>query len=123
MRAAQRALHLGVGVLRKTQRADGSWEGPCDMGPIITANAVTVLHHLGHLTRDDGQQAARWLRSQQRHDGSWVLYPTAREGNVGATACAWAALHLCAPDTSATEIARARAFIDRSGGLSRVLAG
>jgi squalene cyclase len=110
-------------VLRKTQRADGSWEGPCDMGPVITAQAVVVLHHLRQLTSADAAQAARWLRTQQRPDGSFVLYPTARAGHVGATASAWAALHLTAPDESRDAIARARSFIEKEGGLDRIVDG
>ncbi len=123
LRAATRAVERGARVLRSTQRVDGSWAGPCDMGPIITAQAVVALAHLGRLTPGDGAAAARWLRAQQRPDGSYPLFPSAACGHAGATASAWAALHLADPTRSADAIARARAFVDANGGVAGVVSG
>ncbi|MBL8950368.1 MAG: DUF2236 domain-containing protein [Myxococcaceae bacterium] len=123
VRAARRAVERAARVLRSTQRADGSWEGPCDMGPSTTAQAVVALARLKRLSPEDAASAARWLRAQQRPDGSYPLYPSARVGHLGATASAWAALHLTAPGESAEAIARARAWVDRHGGLQGVVEG
>jgi squalene cyclase len=119
--SAGRALERAVRVVRTTQRADGSWDGNCDMGPLSTAQAVVVLQRMGQLLPADAQAAARWLRSQQRPDGSFVMFPAAPRGHIGATAAVWAALHLAAPKESEAAIAKARAFIDGNGGVGAVI--
>nr|UXE44853.1 hypothetical protein Hi04_10k_c3807_00018 [uncultured bacterium] len=119
----QRALQRAVRVQRAMQRKNGSWDGPCYMGPATTAQAIVVLQHLGHLSPSDAAAAARWLRSQQRPDGSFVMYPSAAVGHVGATASGWAALHVTAPQQSADAIKAARAFVDANGGLTAVVDG
>lgn len=119
----QDAVRRAQRVLWQTQREDGAWESMGDMGPSPTAQVVVALHHLGRLDPQDAAEAARWLRSQQRKDGSFILYPFARKGDVGATACVWAALHVTAPGESAEAITKARAFIDQQGGEKRVLEG
>lgn len=117
------ALERACSVLRRSQREDGAWESQGDMGPVPTAQVVVALHHLGVLSPEDAREAARWLRAQQRRDGAFVLRPFAPEGDAGATACCWAALHVCAPDESAEAIVRARAWLEAHGGEARVLAG
>lgn len=119
----RRALRRAQRVFWQTQLPDGSWDAMGDMGPSPTAQVVIGLQHLGALEPDDAVDAARWLRSQQRLDGSFVLHPFAREGDVGATACAWAALHLAAPAESAAAIARARSWLEARGGERRILEG
>ena len=93
------------------------------MGPVPTAQVLVSLHHLGRLNSGDAAEAARWLRAQQRTDGSFLPYPYAKEGDPGATACAWAALHVTGQQANADAIARARAWLDRHGGVDRVIAG
>jgi squalene cyclase len=121
--SAHRALDRAVRVVRTTQRADGSWDGNCDMGPSSTAQAVVVLHRMGQLAPTDAAAAARWLRAQQRPDGSFVMFPAAPKGHIGATAAAWAALHVAAPKESEKAIAKARDFIDANGGVNAVISG
>src|SRR3954452_24172557 len=43
--AAGRARRL----LWQTQRGDGSWDAPCDLGPSCTAQALVALHFAGRL--------------------------------------------------------------------------
>ena len=102
------ALDRAREVLWRTQRPDGSWESPCDMGVAPTAQVLVVLHHAGALAAQDAADGARWLRARQEPDGSYRSHPTARAGDLGTTASVWAALHLCAPDDSADAIAAAR---------------
>ncbi len=108
-------------VLWDSQRSDGSWESPGDMGPVPTAEVLVALHHVGRLDPRDAAEGARWLRGCQAADGSFVAYPSAPIGDLGATACVWAALHVAAPAESAEAIGRARAFVDRGGGLPAVV--
>lgn len=119
--AVHAALERARDVLWRTQGDDGSWDSPGDMGPMPTAQVLVALHHVGRLSSDDAAQGARWLRARQATDGSFRSYPTAPEGDLGATASAWAAMHVCAPGESAEAIARARGYIDAQGGTGAVV--
>jgi squalene-hopene/tetraprenyl-beta-curcumene cyclase len=118
--AVPAAVDRASEVLWQTQRPDGSWESRCDMGAMPTAQVLVALHHAGCLTRADAAAGARWLRARQAVDGSYRSHPIADVGDLGATASAWAALHLCAPEDSADAIARAREWIDAQGGTAAV---
>jgi squalene-hopene/tetraprenyl-beta-curcumene cyclase len=120
--AVRTAIERGQRVLRHSQRDDGSWESPGDLGPVSTAQVLVALHHLGRLSPRDAAEGARWLRAQQCDDGSFVLYPSAAGGDPGATACTWAALHVTAQPENAPAIARARAWLEQHGGTRRVVA-
>jgi squalene-hopene/tetraprenyl-beta-curcumene cyclase len=121
-RAAVRdALARAREVLWRTQRPDGSWESLCDMGVIPTAQVLVALRAAGCLTPADAADGARWLRARQEADGSYRSHPTATEGDLGATASAWAALHVCAAADSVDQVARARAYVDSHGGTAAVV--
>ncbi len=119
--AIRAALDSAREVLWRTQRPDGSWESLCDMGAIPTAQVLVALHAAGALDPVDAADGARWLRSRQADDGSYRSHPTAAEGDLGATASAWAALHVCVPDASAEAIARARDWVEAHGGTAAVV--
>src|SRR5690606_2101160 len=116
------ALERAQRAFKRTQRQDGTWESMGELGSISTSQVVIALHWLGALEPEDGREAARFLRTQQLPDGGYVLHPYAEEGNLGATACAWAAMTLVDPAGSDEAIRRARAWIDARGGLPRVIA-
>ncbi len=115
------ALDRAREMLWRAQRPDGSWESPCDMGVAPTAQVLVALHHVGALSPDDAAAGARWLRARQGSDGSYRSHPTATRGDLGTTASAWAAFHLCAPDDSADAIAAARAYVEGEGGTAAVV--
>lgn len=120
--AVRAALHRGQDVLWRSQRPDGSWESLCDMGAIPTAQVLVGLHAAGALTPADAADGARWLRARLQDDGSYRSHPTATEGDLGATASAWAALSSCAPGESGEAIARVRGWVDAHGGTPEVVA-
>ena len=119
--AVRAALERARDVLWSTQRSDGAWDSPGDMGPMPTAQVLVALHHVGRLSPEDAAEGARWLGARQAPDGSFRSYPTAPQGDLGATASAWAAMHVCAPQDSAEAIARARAYVDARGGTAAVV--
>ncbi len=105
----------------RTQRLEGEWESMGDMGPMPTCQVLICLKSLGALDPNDARDAARYLRAQQNADGSFLLRPYAQEGDLGTTACAWAALQVCDPEGSAEAIARAHAWFSARGGLPQVI--
>lgn len=114
----QLAVDRAHRVLWKSQRPDGSWDCPADIGAWVTAQVVVVLRWLGRLNPDDTQGAAKWLAGQQRPDGSFTVHRYAKEGDLGATACGWAALHLC----GATDAAgKAQRWVEARGGTRAVI--
>ncbi|MBV9803390.1 MAG: hypothetical protein JO130_09380 [Solirubrobacterales bacterium] len=119
--AVRDALERAQELLWRHQRPDGSWESLCDMGVAPTAQVLVALNHAGALSAHDAADGARWLRTRQDSDGSYRSHPTASHGDLGTTASAWAALHICAPQDSAEGIAAARAYVDRNGGTRAVI--
>lgn len=114
----QFALDRATRVLWNTQRADGSWDCPGQVGAWVTAQCVTVLKYLRRLDDADTRAAATWLSSQQRPDGSFAIHAYSTRGDLGTTAAGWAALHLCGASGPA---AKAKAWVDSNGGVPGVL--
>lgn len=117
------AIARGQRVLLSTQREDGSWDERSNIGASSTANVLVALQWAGLLPEEDLREGARWLRSQQRKDGSFEPHPFANRGDLGTTAQAWAALHLAPGEENARAAARAEAFVKKNGGVDAVLAG
>ncbi|MFT3713227.1 MAG: oxygenase MpaB family protein [Archangium sp.] len=114
----QLAVDRAQRVLWKTQRSDGSWDTPGEVGPWVTSQVVAALRYLKVLDDADTSGAAKWLALQQNTDGSFGIHPYSKSGELGSTACAWAALHLCGATDAA---AKAKKWIDQHGGVSAVL--
>jgi squalene cyclase len=116
--AVQLALDRAQRVLWKTQRADGSWDAKGDVGAWVTAQVVAMLRYVQALNPADTAAAVTYLTGQQRADGGFAIHPYSHDSELCATACGWAALHLC----QATEAAaKARAFVQSHGGVSAVI--
>jgi hypothetical protein len=116
------AIARAHAVMARTQGADGAWRSFCDQGPAATAQVVVGLRYVGRLDATDAADAARWLERHQRSDGSFVAHPFAASGDLGATACAWAALVAAGRAEDADSVRRARAFVESHGGASALVA-
>lgn len=114
--ALQAAIQRSQSALLRSQLPDGSWDERSDVGPVSTAMVLVALDWLGHLSVADRAAGARWLRSQQRSDGSFVGRPFARRGDLGTTAVARTALLLDDAKESREAAARALAFVQKEGG-------
>ncbi|APR80587.1 Squalene--hopene cyclase [Minicystis rosea] len=116
--ALDEAIARAAAHLRAEQRADGSWDEPCDAGPTTTAHALVALHALGRIDGDLRARTLRYLAGTQREDGAFEAYPDAGEPDVGATASVIAAL-ACLAERDMR--ARAEAWLDTHGGHDAVV--
>ncbi|MBK7859940.1 MAG: DUF2236 domain-containing protein [Archangiaceae bacterium] len=112
------AIAEAQALLWSRQREDGSWNVAADMGPACTAQVTVALAYAGVLTDEERGAVTRWLRAQQREDGSFLPYPYARAGGLSATACAWAAFTVCGVGVNDPALQRARAYVEANGGLA-----
>ncbi len=98
------------------QAPAGWWKGELRTNVTMDAEDLLLRQFLGILHEDELEQSARWIRSQQRSDGTWATYPGG-PGNLSVTVEAYVALKLAGDDIHAPHMCRARDFVLESGGL------
>src|SRR5215475_8867473 len=82
----------------------------------MDAEDLLMREFLGIRGARETEAAARWIRSQQRDDGTWATFHGG-PGDLSTTVEAWVALRLAGDPEDAPHMARASAFILGSGGL------
>jgi squalene-hopene/tetraprenyl-beta-curcumene cyclase len=115
---AAEALRAAVEHLRRLQHPDGYWKGELATNVTMDAEDLLLREFLGIRRPGETEEAARWIRSQQRADGSWANFPGG-PGDLSTTAEAWVALRLAGDPVEAEHMARAQAFVLALGGLER----
>ncbi|MDT4911696.1 MAG: squalene-hopene/tetraprenyl-beta-curcumene cyclase [Pseudonocardiales bacterium] len=98
------------------QAPAGWWKGELRTNVTMDAEDLLLRQFLGILQPVDLEDAARWIRSQQRADGTWANYPGG-PGDVSTTIEAYAALRLAGDQPDAVHMRRAREFVVGSGGI------
>ena len=112
----QACLDAAVDHLRSLQHEDGWWKGDLATNVTMDAEDLMLRHFLGVATPQTDAETARWIRSQQRDDGTWATFPGG-PGDVSTTIEAWVALRMAGDDPSADYMTRAASFVRREGGL------
>ena len=102
--------------LVERQSADGWWKGELRTNVTMDAEDVLLRQFLGILDERVLADAARWIRSQQRTDGTWATFEGG-PGDLSTTIEAYAALRLAGDSPDAEHLRRARAFVLASGGI------
>ena len=102
--------------LLSLQAAAGWWKGELRTNVTMDAEDVLMRHFLAILDPEQLAQTARWIRSQQRADGTWATF-FGGPGDLSTTVEAYAALRLAGDDPDAAHLATARRFILEHGGL------
>ena len=110
--AMQRAQAHLVG----RQDPAGWLKGELRTNVTMDAEDVLLRQFLGILDPIDLAAAARWIRSQQRSDGTWANFDGG-PGDLSTTIEAYAALRLAGDDIDAPHLARAREFVLAGGGI------
>ncbi|HVX19905.1 MAG TPA: squalene--hopene cyclase [Acidimicrobiales bacterium] len=111
-------LDRAVAALLDLQDPAGWWKGELETNVTMDAEDLLLRQFLGILTDEDRAGAARWIRSQQREDGTWANY-YGGPGDLSTTAEAWVALRLAGDPADADHMRRAAAFVREQGGLER----
>ncbi len=104
--------------LLSMQDETGWWKGALDTNVSIDAEDLMLRQFLGIRGETETAQSAKWIRSQQRSDGSWANY---FEGppELSTTTEAYVALRLAGDPADAIHMRRASELIRDLGGLER----
>ncbi len=117
-RSTAQVLTAAVANLRERQDSRGWWKGDLDTNVTMDAEDLLMRGFLGIRSAGETEEAARWIRSQQREDGSWAVYHGG-PGELSTTVEAWVALRLAGDAADAAHLVRAAEFVRANGGLER----
>lgn len=98
------------------QAAGGWWKGELRTNVTMDAEDLLLRQFLGILDPADLEGAARWIRSQQRADGTWANFEGG-PGDVSTTIEAYAALRLAGDSVDDKHMRAAREFVLDAGGI------
>jgi squalene-hopene/tetraprenyl-beta-curcumene cyclase len=113
---ARLALDRAVDRLRALQDDAGWWKGELETNVTMDAEDLLLREFLGIRREQETDEAARWIRSQQRDDGTWANF-FGGPGDLSTTIEAYVALRLAGDDVDAPHLLSALEFIHRNGGL------
>ena len=115
-RPPEEALRSARDHLLGLQHADGWWQGELETNVTMDAEDLLLREFLG--LHDDAVVAAagRWIRSQQRNDGTWANF-YGGPADLSTTVEAYLALRLAGDETDAPHMKLARDWITEQGGV------
>ena len=116
-RPVDEAVAKAVAHLSGLQDGAGWWKGDLETNVTMDAEDLLLRHVLGILEVDDTARAARWIRSQQRADGTWATFGGG-PGDVSTTVEAWVALRLAGDPADAPHMRAAARFARSRGGVA-----
>jgi squalene-hopene/tetraprenyl-beta-curcumene cyclase len=116
-RTPAEALAAAVAHLRGRQHPQGWWKGELATNVTMDAEDLLMREFLGIRRADETAEAARWIRSQQRADGTWATFHDG-PGDLSTTVEAYLALRLAGDPPDAPHMSRAADFIVAGGGLA-----
>jgi squalene-hopene/tetraprenyl-beta-curcumene cyclase len=114
---AAATLQRATDHLLGLQNPAGWWQGELETNVTMDAEDLLLRHFLGILTPEVASEAAIWIRSQQRADGTWANF-YGGPGDLGTTVEAYVALRLAGDEPDAPHMARAAEWIRGRGGVS-----
>jgi squalene-hopene/tetraprenyl-beta-curcumene cyclase len=98
------------------QDAAGWWKGELRTNVTMDAEDLLLRQFLGILEPGELAEAARWVRSQQRADGTWANFEGG-PGDLSTTIEAYAALRLAGDSVDEPHMCAARDFVLAAGGM------
>ena len=114
--AAAAAVEAARDHLLGLQSPEGWWKAELETNVTMDAEDLLLREFLGIRTADETREAARWIRSQQRDDGSWATY-FGGPPEPSTTIEAYVALRLAGDPADAAHMRRAAACVREAGGI------
>ncbi|HEY7050026.1 MAG TPA: squalene--hopene cyclase [Jatrophihabitantaceae bacterium] len=113
---ARLAVEQARAHLERRQDPAGWWKGDLKTNVTMDAEDLLLRRFLGLLRADELEPTARWIRSQQRADGTWATFHGGPP-ELSTTVEAYTALKLAGDSVDAPHMAKAREFVLAQGGL------
>ena len=112
------ALARAGEALRRMQHADGWWKGELETNVTMDAEDLLMREFLGVRTHAQTDGTARWIRGQQREDGTWSTF-YGGPPDLSTTIEAWLALRLAGDPVDAAHMRAASQFVLDTGGIEQ----
>jgi squalene-hopene/tetraprenyl-beta-curcumene cyclase len=113
---AQATLERAAKHLLSLQHQDGWWQGELETNVTMDAEDLLLREFLGVGDEETKAASGRWIRSQQRADGTWANF-YGGPGDLSTTVEAYVALRLAGDAPDAPHMSRAAAWIREQGGV------
>jgi squalene-hopene/tetraprenyl-beta-curcumene cyclase len=114
---AAAATERATAHLLSRQHADGWWKGDLETNVTMDAEDLLLRQFLGIRTDEETQAAARWIRAQQREDGTWATFHGG-PGELSTTVEAYVALRLAGDSPDDVHMASAAKWVREQGGIA-----
>jgi squalene-hopene/tetraprenyl-beta-curcumene cyclase len=113
---AARVTERATQALLAAQDEQGWWKGDLETNVTMDAEDLMLRQFLGIQDDHTLQAAARWIRSQQREDGTWATF-FGGPGELSTTVEAYVALRLAGDAPDEPHMATAAAWVRERGGI------
>jgi squalene-hopene/tetraprenyl-beta-curcumene cyclase len=117
-RTATDALDAARQRLLALQTPDGWWKGELQTNVTMDAEDLMLRHFLGMLDPDLAAATARWIRQNQRPDGTWATF-FGGPPDLSTTVEAYVALRLAGDAPDAAYMEAAAGWVRAHGGIAR----
>ncbi len=114
---ADRTLKAATEHLFGLQDDAGWWKAELETNVTMDAEDLMLRHYLGVLDPALAQRSARWIRSNQRPDGTWATF-YGGPPDLSATVEAYVALRLAGDQPEAEHMRPASEWVRRNGGIA-----
>jgi squalene-hopene/tetraprenyl-beta-curcumene cyclase len=103
--------------LLSLQDGQGWWKAELETNVTMDAEDLLLRHYLGILDPRQTAASARWIRHNQRSDGTWATF-YGGPGDLSTTVEAYVALRLAGDAPDADHMRRAARWVSDHGGLA-----
>ncbi|HEY1574180.1 MAG TPA: squalene--hopene cyclase [Pseudonocardiaceae bacterium] len=115
---ARRTVDAARDHLLSLQDAAGWWKGNLETNVTMDAEDLMLRQFLGIREAEQTEQAARWIRSQQRSDGTWANFHGG-PADLSTTVEAYVALRLAGDGPAADHMRAAARYVIDQGGVEQ----
>ncbi|GGO68577.1 squalene--hopene cyclase [Nonomuraea cavernae] len=114
--SAQLALDAACDHLIGLRSPQGWWKGELQTNVTMDAEDLLLREFLGIRSEDDTAEAARWIRSEQRANGTWANFHGGPP-DLSTTVEAYVALRLAGDPVDAPHLRTAAEYVRQAGGI------